>query len=95
MMNGKMKTMDKDMMMNDSTMVKTDGTVIKKNGEKMKMKEGMCCDMMGNMHESCGEQMGKKKGKHHASYACPMHPEETSDKPGKCPKCGMMMEKVE
>jgi len=24
-----------------------------------------------------------------ASYACPMHPEVTSDKPGKCSKCGM------
>lgn len=23
------------------------------------------------------------------SYVCPMHPEVTSDKPGKCPKCGM------
>lgn len=23
------------------------------------------------------------------SYTCPMHPEVTSDKPGKCPKCGM------
>jgi hypothetical protein len=22
-------------------------------------------------------------------YACPMHPEVTSDKPGKCSKCGM------
>ena len=22
-------------------------------------------------------------------YVCPMHPEVTSDKPGKCPKCGM------
>lgn len=22
-------------------------------------------------------------------YVCPMHPEETSDKPGKCPVCGM------
>lgn len=22
-------------------------------------------------------------------YVCPMHPEQVSDKPGKCPKCGM------
>lgn len=30
-----------------------------------------------------------------AVYACPMHPEVTSDKPGKCPKCGMDLEKQE
>lgn len=23
------------------------------------------------------------------TYVCPMHPDVTSDKPGKCPKCGM------
>jgi len=23
------------------------------------------------------------------TYTCSMHPEVTSDKPGKCPKCGM------
>lgn len=28
-------------------------------------------------------------------YACPMHPEVTSDKPGQCTKCGMDLEKVE
>ena len=27
------------------------------------------------------------------SYVCPMHPEETSTKAGKCSKCGMALEK--
>ncbi len=30
-----------------------------------------------------------------AVYACPMHPEITSDKPDKCSKCGMDLEKKE
>jgi len=29
-----------------------------------------------------------------ANYACPMHPAVTSDKPGKCSKCGMNLERV-
>ncbi len=28
-----------------------------------------------------------------AQYSCPMHPEVTSDKPGKCSKCGMELTK--
>ena len=28
-------------------------------------------------------------------YQCPMHPEEISDKPDTCPKCGMDLEKTE
>lgn len=28
-----------------------------------------------------------------AAYTCPMHPEATADKPGKCPKCGMALAK--
>jgi hypothetical protein len=27
-------------------------------------------------------------------YTCPMHPEVISDKPGKCPKCGMTLVKI-
>ena len=29
-----------------------------------------------------------------AEYVCPMHPEVTSTKPGKCSKCGMDLERV-
>jgi hypothetical protein len=28
-------------------------------------------------------------------YTCPMHPGETSNKPGKCSKCGMDMQKTD
>ena len=34
------------------------------------------------------------RGKTAKRYACPMHPEVTSTKPGKCPKCGMTLRLV-
>jgi hypothetical protein len=44
---------------------------------------------------SCGEKTADTKTTTETSdsakvvYTCPMHPEVISNKPGKCPKCGM------
>ncbi len=40
--------------------------------------------------EHHGEESSQSK-----SYYCPMHPEVTQDKAGKCPKCEMNLEKKE
>ncbi|MCK9613269.1 MAG: hypothetical protein M0R16_10290 [Bacteroidales bacterium] len=50
---------------------------------------------------ACGSQDNKTTSTEQNStnakalYTCPMHPEVRSDKPGKCPKCGMDLVKVE
>jgi Heavy metal binding domain len=48
-------------------------------------------------HESHqhGEHGGHGDEDATAGYVCPMHPEVTSDTPGKCPKCGMDLVKKE
>jgi hypothetical protein len=33
-----------------------------------------------------------KKDSVRTEYTCPMHPEIVTDKPGKCPRCGMDLE---
>lgn len=38
---------------------------------------------------------GLKQIKVHGTYVCPMHPEEVSDGPAQCGKCGMDLERVE
>jgi YHS domain-containing protein len=50
--------------------------------------------------EGCKEKFVKDPAKYLGKnegikeiYTCPMHPEVQSDKPGKCPKCGMTLEK--
>ena len=47
-----------------------------------------CCASHGN-HGGGGST---PKASQHITHTCPMHPEVTSDKPGKCPKCGMFLE---
>jgi hypothetical protein len=34
---------------------------------------------------------GRTGQRQDAIYTCPMHPEITSDQPGRCPKCGMKL----
>lgn len=43
--------------------------------------------------ETRSEGMAQSKAQP-GQYTCPMHPEIVSDKPGKCPKCGMFLEQV-
>ncbi len=46
------------------------------------------CAMMNKDMKNSTEMKAEKK-KMTMTYTCPMHPEVTSDKAGKCPKCGM------
>ena len=97
MKDGKTMLMDKDMTMKNGTKCMTNGECIMKDGKKMQMKEGDCMDMSGKMDKcammnkdskSTTETKSDKKSTAKV-YTCSMHPEVTSDKPGKCPKCGM------
>jgi uncharacterized membrane protein YraQ (UPF0718 family) len=52
--------------------------------------------MMGRPPEE--QRTGVEAPVHHhqgegATYVCPMHPEVTSDQPGRCPECGMPLER--
>ena len=86
---GKTMPMDKDMTMKNGAKCMVNGECIMKDGKKMKMKEGECMDMNGKMGK-CDMMHEKHKGENKTStYTCSMHPEVTSDKPGKCSKCGM------
>ena len=44
--------------------------------------------MAAQTHEHAKTPSAEKSA---VSYTCPMHPEISSPKPGKCPKCGMKL----
>ncbi len=51
------------------------------------MKENKKGALLQNVKSNSHENMST------ATYTCPMHPEVNSDKPGKCPKCEMVLVK--
>ena len=89
--------MDKDIKMKNGTTCMVNGECVMKDGKKIMMKEGDCMDMSGKMNKcsmmiKTTKKTTKMKAKKHVAamvYSCPMHPEVTSDKSGKCSKCGM------
>ncbi len=52
-----------------------------------------CCEKCKEAFIKNPEKSIEKKAEMKEVYTCPMHPEVKSDKPGKCSKCGMNLEK--
>ena len=41
---------------------------------------------------SCNKHFAAHKAERHYYYTCPMHPDDIYFQPGKCPKCGMVLD---
>jgi hypothetical protein len=78
--------------LNGTCLVKDKDGNIKAEVHENYKASGACAIYCLTRHMNHGEVMDKKKMES-TLYACPMHPDVTSDKPGKCSKCGMKLEK--
>lgn len=74
--------------MNGTCMVKDKDGNIKAEVHENYKAFGACAIHCLNHHMNHEEVMDEKKMES-ATYSCTMHPDVTSDKPGKCNKCGM------
>lgn len=99
-MNGDMKSMGMNMSLQEMDMNQIMYPEMNDNGnQEMKDMKGM--DNMKGMHDMDNMKNAddmknmdhamhdKESDMNQVSYTCPMHPEVISNKPGKCPKCGM------
>jgi YHS domain-containing protein len=74
------------------------GKVMKKSEAKVSYEyQGktyyFCCEGCKEKFVKDPEKYLQKKEEAKGVYTCPMHPEVKADQPGKCPKCGMNLEK--
>ncbi len=53
----------------------------------------LCCEMCKEKFMKNPEKYTQEKAEMKEVYTCPMHPDVKLDKPGKCPECGMKLEK--
>jgi len=83
-----LKAQEKPMeMKHDSTEMKMDHSKMEMKHDSTEMK--MDHSTMEMNHDATEMEMDHSKMT--KTFVCPMHPEVTSDKPGKCSKCGMDM----
>jgi len=63
-------------------------TTLKTEPQNGKQARGDDAPVSGHAHHHDGQPAGIA-----SAYYCPMHTEVSSDKPGRCPKCGMQLTK--
>lgn len=102
-MNGMVSKMDTAMTMKNGTRCMVNGKCVMADGRSIMLKEGQCCDMMGNVDYCLKKMVIKKKTKttvtrksskttsSTATYFCPIHQEVTSGEEGHCGQCGMAL----